>query len=327
MNIAFFDAKPYDIPAFERQGKLQGINFKFFDTRLNGDTVRLAKDFDGVCAFVNDEINKEVIDRLYEMGVYILALRCSGFNNVDIDAARGKLRVLRVPAYSPYAVAEHAIALLLTSVRRIHKAYIRSKDFNFSLSGLTGFDLYGKTVGVIGTGRIGRVFIDICKGFGMNVVAYDKYPDRAVECDSVRYCALDELLRKSDIISLHCPLTDETYHIMNEENIEKCKDGVIIINTSRGALVDAEALLLAIKSRRVGAACLDVYEEESELFFKDNSGHIMEDDILARLISMPNVIVTSHQAFLTEEALSNIAETTVRNIVDIQKSGSCTNEI
>ena len=327
MNIAFFDTKPYDIPAFERQGKTHGINFKFFDTRLNADTVRLAKDFDGVCAFVNDEINKEVIDRLYEMGVYILALRCSGFNNVDIDAARGRLRVLRDPAYSPYAVAEHAMALLLTSVRRIHKAYIRSKDFNFSLSGLTGFDLYGKTVGVIGTGRIGRVFIDICRGFGMTVIAYDKYPAFELEKSGVCYRSLDELLRESDIISLHCPLTDETYHVMNEENIEKCKQGVIIINTSRGALVDAEALLLAIKSRRVGAACLDVYEEESELFFKDNSGHIMEDDILARLISMPNVIVTSHQAFLTEEALSSIAETTVQNIIEYFENKDCKNMV
>ena len=226
MNIAFFDAKPYDIPAFERQGKAHGITFKFFDTRLNADTVRLAKDFDGVCAFVNDEIDKEVIDRLYEMGVYILALRCSGFNNVDIDAARGKLRVLRVPAYSPYAVAEHAMALLLTSVRRIHKAYIRSKDFNFSLSGLTGFDLYGKRVGVIGTGRIGRVFIDICKGFGMKILAYDKYPDESIaDGEIVRYVTLNELMKHSDIISLHCPLTEETHYIIDSDALENCKTG------------------------------------------------------------------------------------------------------
>ena len=328
MKIAFFDAKPYDLPAFERYGKKSGIEFKYFETKLNRDTARLANNFDGACAFVNDEIDSYVIDSLYEMDVRILALRCSGFNNVDTEHAKGKLRILRVPAYSPYAVAEHAMALLLTSVRRIHKAYIRSKDFNFSLNGLTGFDLYGKTVGVIGTGRIGWVFIDICLGFGMRVLAYDKYPQKDIDNgDTIRNADLVELLECSDIISLHCPLTDETYHIIDEANLSKCKDGVIIINTSRGALVDAEALLLAIKSRKVGAACLDVYEEESELFFKDNSGHIMEDDILARLISMPNVIVTSHQAFLTEEALSNIAETTVKNILDIRNTGMCKNEI
>jgi D-lactate dehydrogenase len=242
--------------------------------------------------------------------------------------AFGKIHVLRVPAYSPYAVAEHAIALLLTSIRRIHKAYIRSRDFNFSLSGLTGFDLHGKTVGVVGTGKIGRVFIDICRGFGMKVLAYDKFPVRDIEDgDRIRYVELDELFTSSDIISLHCPLTDETKHLIDENVIEKCKKGVIIINTSRGALVDAEALLAGIKSRKIGAACLDVYEEESDLFFEDNSGHILEDDTLARLISMPNVIVTSHQAFLTEEALENIAETTVKNICDMAYGGQCPNEL
>jgi D-lactate dehydrogenase len=328
MKIAFFDAKPYDKPSFEKYGGEHGIKFKFFETRLNEDTVELARGYDGVCAFVNDTINAEVIDRLHEMGVKILALRCAGFNNVDIKHAQGKLHVFRVPAYSPYAVAEHAIALLLTSIRRIHKAYIRSRDFNFSLSGLTGFDLHGKTVGVIGTGKIGRVFIDICRGFGMRVLAYDKFPVPDLDNgDTVRYTDLDELFASSDIISLHCPLTDETHHMIDEKAIEKCKKGVVIINTSRGALVDAQALLDGIKSRKVGAACLDVYEEESDLFFEDNSGHILEDDILARLISMPNVIVTSHQAFLTEEALENIAETTVRNIVDFTENGECPNEI
>jgi D-lactate dehydrogenase len=281
-----------------------------------------------VCAFVNDTVNAEVIDKLYALGVKVLALRCAGFNNVDMKHAYGKLHVLRVPAYSPYAVAEHTIALLLTSIRRIHKAYIRSKDFNFSLSGLTGFDLHGKTVGVIGTGRIGRVFIDICKGFGMKVLAYDKFPAKEIEDgERVRYVELGEIFEQSDVISLHCPLTDETHHLIDADALNRCKKGVIILNTSRGALVDAEALLAAIKSRKVGAACLDVYEEESELFFEDNSGHIMEDDTLARLISMPNVIVTSHQAFLTEEALSNIAETTVQNIVDIFERGQCPNEL
>jgi D-lactate dehydrogenase len=261
------------------------------------------------------------------LGVKLIALRCAGFNNVDVKHAKGKLCVVRVPAYSPYAVAEHAIALLLTSVRRTHKAYIRSKDFNFSLNGLTGVDLHGKTVGVIGTGRIGKAFIDICKGFGMSVLAYDKYPSREICCETVKYVALDELFKESDIISLHCPLTEDTYHIIDEKSLSLCKKGVVILNTSRGALVDAEALLDGIKSRKVGAACLDVYEEEAELFFRDFSGHIMADDVLARLISMPNVIVTSHQAFLTEEALSNIAETTVSNIVSFFEKGQCENEL
>ena len=328
MKIAFFDTKPYDKPSFDKYGEQHGVEFKYFETKLNEDTAELAHGFDGVCAFVNDTVNAEVIDKLHELGVKVLALRCAGFNNVDMKHAYGKLHVLRVPAYSPYAVAEHTIALLLTSIRRIHKAYIRSKDFNFSLSGLTGFDLHGKTVGVIGTGRIGRVFIDICKGFGMKVLAYDKFPTKEIEDgDCVRYVELDEIFEKSDVISLHCPLTDETHHLIDANALERCKKGVIILNTSRGALVDAEALLTAIKSRKVGAACLDVYEEESDLFFEDNSGHIMEDDTLARLISMPNVIVTSHQAFLTEEALSNIAETTVQNIVDIFERGQCPNEL
>ncbi|MEE1024671.1 MAG: 2-hydroxyacid dehydrogenase [Acutalibacteraceae bacterium] len=328
MKIAFFDAKPYDKPSFDKYGKEYGITFKYFETKLNEDTVDLAQNYDGVCAFVNDTVNAAVIDRLAEMGVRLLALRCAGFNNVDMKHAFGKLHVFRVPAYSPYAVAEHAIALLLTSIRRIHKAYIRSKDFNFSLSGLTGFDLHGKTVGVIGTGRIGRVFIDICRGFGMKVLAYDKFPVAGLDDgDTVRYVTLDELLAGSDIISLHCPLTEETNHIIDAVALDKCKKGVVILNTSRGALVDAEALLEGIKSRKVGAACLDVYEEESDLFFEDNSGHIMEDDTLARLISMPNVIVTSHQAFLTEEALENIAETTVKNIVEFTEKKQCPNEL
>lgn len=328
MKIAFFDAKPYDKPSFEKYGQQYSVKFKYFETKLNEDTVDLANGYDGVCVFVNDTINAAVIDRLADMGVKVLALRCAGFNNVDMKYAYGKLHVLRVPAYSPYAVAEHTMALLLTSIRRIHKAYLRTRDFNFSLAGMTGFDLHGKTVGVIGTGKIGRVFIDICRGFGMKVLAYDKFPASDLDNgDTVKYVELDELFRNSDIISLHCPLTEETYHIVNEDSLNKCKRGVVILNTSRGALVDAEALLAGIKSRKVGAACLDVYEEESDLFFEDNSGHIMEDDTLARLISMPNVIVTSHQAFLTEEALENIAETTVKNIVGFFETQQCPNEL
>ncbi|MBE7044621.1 MAG: 2-hydroxyacid dehydrogenase [Ruminococcaceae bacterium] len=328
MKIAFFDTKPYDKPSFDKYGNEHGIKFKYFETKLNEDTVDLAAGYDGVCVFVNDTVNAAVIDRLYELGVTVVALRCAGFNNVDMKHAFGKIHVLRVPAYSPYAVAEHTMAMLLTSIRRIHKAYIRTRDFNFSLSGMTGFDLYGKTVGVIGTGRIGRVFIDICRGFGMKVLAFDKFPANGLDNgDTIRYVSLDELFANSDIISLHCPLTEDTHHIINEESLAKCKRGVVLLNTSRGALVEAEALLAGIKSRQVGAACLDVYEEESDFFFEDFSGHIMEDDTLARLISMPNVIVTSHQAFLTEEALSNIAETTVNNLVGFFSTSQCPNEL
>ncbi|MBE6759307.1 MAG: 2-hydroxyacid dehydrogenase [Ruminococcaceae bacterium] len=328
MKIAFFDTKPYDRPSFDKFGREYGVEFKYFETKLNEDTVELAQGYDGVCAFVNDTVNAAVIDRLQEMGVRVLAMRCAGYNNVDVKHAFKRLHVLRVPAYSPYAVAEHTMAMLLTSIRRIHKAYIRTRDFNFSLSGLTGFDLYGKTVGVIGTGRIGRVFIDICRGFGMKVLAYDKFPAEGLDNgDTIRYVTLDELFERSDIISLHCPLTEDTYHIINEASLARCKQGVVLLNTSRGALVDAEALLTGIKSRKVGAACLDVYEEESDFFFEDLSGHILEDDTLARLISMPNVIVTSHQAFLTEEALENIAETTVTNLVGFFEKGECPNEL
>ena len=328
MKIAFFDTKPYDRPAFDKYGAEHGISFKYFETKLNEDTAELANGFDGVCVFVNDTVNAAVIDKLCELGVRVVALRCAGYNNVDVKYAFGRMHVLRVPAYSPYAVAEHAMAMLLTSIRRIHKAYIRTRDFNFSLAGMTGFDLHGKTVGIIGTGKIGRVFIDICRGFGMKVLAYDKYPAEGLEDgDNIRYVSLDELFASSDIISLHCPLTEDTHHIINAESLEKCKKGVMIINTSRGALVDAEALLSAIKARKVGGACLDVYEEESDFFFEDFSGHIIDDDVLARLISMPNVIVTSHQAFLTEEALSNIAQTTVQNLIDFLIGGQCENEI
>lgn len=328
IKVAFFDAKPYDKPAFEKLAEERGLKIKYFETRLTEDTVNLARGYDAVCVFVNDSVTAEVIESLVEFGVKIIALRCAGFNNVDIKSAKGKIKVVRVPAYSPYAVAEHTMALLLTSIRRIHKSYIRTRDFNFSLSNLTGFDLHGKTVGVVGTGKIGRVFIDICKGFGMKVLCYDKYPNPEVEDGkTVVYAPIDRLFEESDVISLHCPLTEETYHLIDEKSLEKCKKGVVILNTSRGALVDAEDLLAGIKSRKVGAACLDVYEEESDLFFEDKSGHIMEDDVLARLISMPNVIVTSHQAFLTEEALSAIAEVTVENITQVLSGGKCQNEV
>lgn len=325
ISVAFYDAKAYDRPSFEHYGSLNDIQFRFLETKLNEDTVELAKGCEAVCVFVNDAISKTVIDRLYELGVRLIALRSAGYNNVDVRSAFGKIHVVHVPAYSPYAVAEHAMALLLTSVRRIHKAYNRTREFNFSLSGLTGFDMHGKTVGVIGTGRIGRIFIDICRGFGMNVLAYDRFP---AQDSGLNYVTLDELFAQSDIISLHCPLTDETRHMIDSVAIGKMKKGVVIVNTSRGGLIDAEALLEGIKARKVGAACLDVYEEEADVFFEDRSGHIMDDELLSRLISMPNVIVTSHQAFLTEEALNNIAETTVNNILSyFNNDGICDNEL
>lgn len=313
MKIAFFDTKNYDIESFDSFIKEKNIEVKYFEPKLNSDTVELAKGYDGVCVFVNDELNKEVINKLYEFGVRAIFLRCAGFNNVDLEAAFGKIHVYRVPAYSPYAVAEHAMALYLTSNRRIHKAYNRVKEYNFSLNGLTGNDLYGKTVGVIGTGKIGKIFINICRGFGMNVIAYDLFPSKDSD---IKYVDLDTLFKESDIISLHCPLTPETTHIINKESISKMKKGVAIINTSRGGLIDSEDLLQGIKDRKIGSVCLDVYEEEADLFFEDKSGHIMNDEVLLQLIAMPNVIITSHQAFLTKEALSNIADTTTKDIVN-----------
>lgn len=323
IRVAFFDTKEYDISSFDKI-KDNEFDFKYYETRLSRDTVKLASGYDVVCVFVNDIVDEEVIDELVKYGVKLLALRCAGYNNVEIEYAYGKLHIVRVPAYSPYAVAEHAMALLLTSIRRIHKAYNRTKDFNFSLNGLTGFDLHGKTIGVVGTGKIGRIFIDICRGFGMNIIAYDKFP---IENSGIDYVTLDEIWKMSDIISFHCPLTDETKYIVNSESIDKMKKGVVLLNTSRGALVDSEALLNGIKSRKIGAACLDVYEEESNVFFHDFSGHIVEDDVLARLITMPNVIVTSHQAFLTEEALANIADTTLKNIKTFFAEGKSENEL
>lgn len=324
MKVAFYDTKPYDRTSFEPLGEANQIRFKFFEDKLTEDTAPLARGCDAVCVFVNDNVNAAVIDLLCDMGIRVLLLRCAGFNNVDLRHASGKLTVLRVPAYSPYAIAEHAMALLLTSIRRIHKAYIRTRDFNFSLTNMVGFDLHGKTVGVVGTGKIGRCFINICRGFGMKVLCYDPFP---ADDSSLSYVPLDRLFRESDIISFHCPLTPETHHMVNAESLATMKKGVVLINTSRGALIDSEALLAGIKSRKVGAACLDVYEEESDIFFEDNSGHILEDDTLARLISMPNVIVTSHQAFLTEEALANIADTTVRNLLDFAEGKPGANEV
>lgn len=323
-KICLFDAKPYDKTYFELLKDQYGIEVEYFETKLGPKTAFMAKGYEVVVAFVNDNIDEETINNLYDIGVRLIAMRCAGYNNVDFKASYKKIHVVRVPAYSPYAIAEHAMALLLTLNRKIHKAYIRTRDFNFSLNGLTGFDLHGKTIGVIGTGKIGRIFIDICNGFGMRVIAYDPYP---LKDSGIQYVSLEDLCKDSDIISLHCPLSKDTFHLINQNTISLMKKGVTIINTSRGALIDSEALLEALKSEKIGGACLDVYEEETELFYEDMSYSIIQDDVLSRLISMPNVIVTSHQAFLTQEALHNIAETTFKNCREYFDNKVLSNEI
>ncbi len=311
-KIAFFDTKPYDKIYFDALKANYGIEIEYFESRLSRRTAVMAKGSRAVVAFVNDIIDEQAIHTLHSCGIELIALRCAGYNNVDLKAAGEIMPVVRVPAYSPHAIAEHALALLLTLVRKTHKAYIRTKDFNFSLNGFVGFDLYGKTVGIIGTGRIGMTFVDICRGLGMNVIAYDPAPAKGF----LEYVSLNELFRRSDIISLHCPLTAETYHIIDSNSLAVMKDRVFIINTSRGALIDSEALIDGIKSGKVGGAGLDVYEEESEFFYEDLSESVLHDDTLARLIAMPNVLVTSHQAFLTREALKRIAEITLGNLRD-----------
>ena len=323
-RIAFFDTKPYDKTWFD-QWNPGDYEIVYFESRLSSHTAALAADCQGVCAFVNDMIDREVIETLSHLGVEVLAMRCAGYSNIDFHAAYDqKLCVVRVPAYSPNAVAEHAMALLLAVNRKLCRAYNRTRDFNFSLTGLTGTDLNGKTAGVIGTDKIGRVFINICRGFGMHVLAYDPYPAKDADFE---YAPLDRIFRESDIISLHCPLTEESHHILNAEAFDKMKKGVFIINTSRGALIDSAALLSALNNEKVRGAGLDVYEEEADIFFEDKSGQIIRDEILSLLVSRPNVIITSHQAFLTEEALSNIARVTFTNLNEFFSGGPLDNEI
>lgn len=324
IKISFFDTKPYDRDSFNSIIDKYDMEIHYHETKLNPKTAILAEGTEVVCAFVNDDISEKTIDKLYEIGVKLIIMRCAGYNNVDIKAAFNKIHIMRVPAYSPYAVAEFSMGLLLTLNRKIHRAYNRTREYNFSINGLTGFDLRGKTIGIVGTGKIGQAFIHICKGFGLNIVAYDLFPNKDL---GVRYVEFDDLCRESDIISLHCPLTKDTHHIINKESMSKMKDGVIIINTSRGALIHSEELLEGIKSGKISAAGLDVYEEESEVFFEDYSNTVIQDDILARLVTLPNVIVTSHQAFLTRDALFNIAETSLNNVLDYVNGKSLKNEI
>lgn len=321
-KIAFFDAKPYDRTWFDQLN--QHYHIKYYEHKLTPDTISLAHGCEAVIPFVNDTLDRTVIDGLCQEGIKMIALRCAGYNNVDRDAARGRIPVVRVPGYSPYAVAEFTMGLLLTLNRKIHKAYFRTRDFNFSLNGLVGFDLHGRTVGVIGTGKIGQIFIHICQGFGMHVLAYDPYP---VQNAGFPYVSLEELLAKSDIISLHCPLTEQTRHLINRDTIAQMKDGVYLLNTSRGMLVESESLLDALKSGKIAGAGLDVYEEETEFFFEDRSDTVQRDTLLSLLVSMPNVVLTSHQAFLTNEALHNIAQVTLDNLDAYFKDGTVLNAV
>jgi D-lactate dehydrogenase len=328
IKITFFDAKPYDIKFFEQENKNFDYELKFFEGHLTEDTAIVAHGSEVVCVFVNDAVSSEIIDILLAGGTKLIALRCAGYNNVDLKASYEKMHVVRVPAYSPYAVAEYAMALILTLNRKTHKVYSRIRDNNFSISGFLGFDLHGRTAGVVGTGNIGKVMAKILRGFGMRVLLYDLYPDEAFAKENgSEYVELEVLLRESDIISLHCPLNDETYHLIDTESIAKMKTGVMIINTSRGHLIDTAALIEGLKTQKIGSAGLDVYEEESEYFFEDKSDTVMTDDKLARIISFNNVLVSSHQGFFTVDALTNISATTLQNIDDFFNDRHLKNEI
>ena len=328
-TIAFFGTKPYDETSFNEKNKEFGFEIRYFKGHLNKNNVLLTQGVDTVCIFVNDTADAEVIRTLAANGVKLLALRCAGYNNVDIDAAAANgITVVRVPAYSPYAVAEYTVALMLSLNRKIPRASWRTRDGNFSLHGLMGFDMHGKTVGIIGTGKIAKILIRILRGFGMNILAYDVYPDyNFARENQVVYTSLDELYHSADIISLHCPLTEQTKYIINDYSISKMKDGVMIINTGRGQLIHTNALIEGLKNKKIGSAGLDVYEEESEYFYEDKSDRIIDDDVLARLLSFNNVIVTSHQAFFTKEALENIATTTLQNIRNFINHKPLLNEV
>lgn len=328
-TIAFFGSKPYDEASFNEKNKDFGFELRFYKGHLNKNNVILTQGVDVVCIFVNDTANAEVIRLMAANGVKLLTLRCAGYNNVDLKAAAEcGIAVVRVPAYSPYAVAEYTVALMLSLNRKIHRAAWRTREGNFSLHGLLGFDMHGKTAGIIGTGKIAKKLISILRGFGMNILAYDLYPDyNFARENQVVYTTLDELYHSSDIISLHCPLTEQTKYLINDYSISKMKDGVMIINTGRGQLIHTNALIEGLKNKKIGSAGLDVYEEESQYFYEDRSDKIIDDDTLARLLSFNNVIVTSHQAYFTQEALSNIATTTLQNVKDFTLGKALENEV
>ena len=327
MKILFYGAKDYDQQFFDKLApQYPGVSIKFIEANIYEETASLAKGYDGICAFVNGDLGAPVVEELNRQGVRLLLMRCAGYNNVDLDtAAKYGIKVLRVPGYSPEAVAEHAMALVLTANRHTHKAYIKCRENNFALNGLMGVNLYQKTAGIVGTGKIGLAMARICRGFGMKVIAYDLFPNK--ELDFLEYVSLDELFRRSDLISLHCPLTEETHHLINEESIAKMKDGVILVNTSRGGLIRTDDLIAGIRDHKFFAVGLDVYEEETDFVYEDMSERILQSSTIQRLLSFPNVAMTSHQGFFTEEALTNIAETTLQNAVAFRDGKELKNEV
>ncbi len=324
MKIAFFSTKPYDRIWFEPMAKDYGFDIRFYEVPFNEDTIFLAKGYDAVCIFVNDYVNATMIQQLYDMKVKALLLRSAGFNHVDVKAAEDKLHVLRVPSYSPEAVAEFAMGMILTVNRYTHKAYNRTREFNMSLNGLMGVDLYHKVAGIIGTGKIGQAMIRICNGFGMQTLAYDPYPNTKLD---VEYVSMDELMTKADVISLHCPLTSETKYIINRETISRMKQGVYLVNTSRGALIDTDALIVGLVAGKFGGVGLDVYEEEEGIFYEDRSNEIMRDENLARLMTFPNVLITSHMGFFTKEAMQAIAKETLENAYALENGLPLVNKV
>jgi D-lactate dehydrogenase len=328
MKVAVFSAKPYDEQFLNQANQKFEHALHYFENHLNEQTALLAKDFPAVCVFTNDVLTPQALRILSEQGTRLIALRCAGYNNINLTAAREYgIQIVRVPEYSPYAIAEHTVGLILTLNRKIHKAYNRVREGNFTLNGLLGFDLHGKTVGIIGTGRIGAITANILKGFGCRILAYDLSPCFLYEEHGVQYVELPELFAQSDIITLHCPLTTATRHLINAETLSQMKNGVMLINTSRGGVIDTAAVIQSLKSGKIGYLGLDVYEEESEIFFEDFSMTGINDDMLARLLTFPNVLITSHQAFFTKEALENIAHTTLANITTIENELHCENEV
>lgn len=328
MKIAIFSTKPYDRHFLDAANATHQHDLTYYEPHLTPSTVALAAGYDAVCVFVNDRLDAEVLQKLAQNGTRLIALRCAGFNNVDLEAAgEAGLAVVRVPAYSPYAVAEHTVALLLSANRKIHKAYARVREGNFALDGLMGTDLYGQTVGIVGTGKIGAVVASIMHGFGCRLLAHDLAANPACEALGVQYVSLPKLFAASDIITLHCPLTPQTHHLIDAEALAQMKDGIMLVNTSRGGLVDTRAVIEALKSSKIGCLAIDVYEEEADLFFRDLSAKVIQDDVFARLLTFPNVVITGHQAFFTDNALTNIAETTIANITEFAQAGRCRNEI
>ncbi|WP_416397683.1 2-hydroxyacid dehydrogenase [Allohahella sp. A8] len=332
MRVAFFSTQTYDRSFFDKLNAAHGHELVWFETHLNQKTAALAAGAEAVCVFVNDTLDPATLEVLSTLGVRFVALRCAGFNNVDLPTAKNlDMKVVRVPEYSPFAVAEHAVALILALNRRIPRAYNRVRDGNFKLDGLMGFDLHGKTVGVVGTGKIGAIFARIMLGFGCRVLAVDPYPDlvlqHELESKGSGYASIEEVFAQSDILSLHCPLNQHTSHLIDADTFRMTKSTLMLVNTSRGALVDTTALIQALKQGRIGSVALDVYEEEAELFFADHSATLIQDDEFMRLLTFPNVLITAHQAFFTEEAMSSIAAITLQNLADLQRGEGCANEV